>query len=62
MPIELAGGGEDREILEARATPQEDEFEQSLRPARLADFIGQQALKDNLELILGGAKQRGEPL
>ena len=62
MPIELTAGGEEREILEGRATPQEDEFEQSLRPGRLADFIGQQALKDNLELILGGAKQRGEPL
>ncbi|MFN2462300.1 MAG: Holliday junction branch migration DNA helicase RuvB [Candidatus Dormibacteria bacterium] len=59
--MELTGGG-DREFLEARAAPQEDEFEQSLRPSRLDDFIGQQALKHNLELILGGARGRSEPL
>jgi Holliday junction DNA helicase RuvB len=49
-------------VLEPQPIDADDEFEQSLRPRRLREFIGQQALKDNLDLILGGAKRRGEPL
>src|SRR5258708_23846783 len=49
-------------VLEAEDFEQEEEFEQTLRPRRLGEFIGQQPLKDNLELILGGARRRGEPL
>ena len=52
---------EDR-ILEPQSSGVEDEFEVTLRPRRLDEFIGQQPLKDNLELILGGAKRRGEAL
>src|SRR5258708_37796040 len=52
---------EDR-ILEPTNQGVEDEFELTLRPRRLDEFIGQQPLKDNLELILGGAKRRGEAL
>src|SRR3981081_2505676 len=48
--------------LEPQNIGVEDEFEVTLRPRRLDEFIGQQPLKDNLELILGGAKQRGEAL
>jgi Holliday junction DNA helicase RuvB len=40
----------------------EEQFELTLRPRRLDEFVGQQPLKDNLELLLGGAKQRQEPL
>lgn len=36
--------------------------DQSLRPKRLAEFIGQEQLKSNLEVFLRAAKQRGEPL
>src|SRR5438067_7386259 len=49
-------------VLEAEDFEQEEEFEQTLRPRRLGEFIGQKPLKDNLELILGGARRRGEPL
>ncbi len=52
---------EDR-ILEPTNQGVEDDFELTLRPRRLDEFIGQQPLKDNLELILGGAKRRGEAL
>jgi len=34
----------------------------SLRPRRLAEFIGQDQLKSNLEVFLRAARQRGEPL
>ena len=49
-------------VLEPEAISAEEQFELSLRPRRLNEFIGQKPLKDNLELILGGAKQRGEAL
>jgi holliday junction DNA helicase RuvB len=68
MAIELATGDDqdmnmdDSRLLESQASGPEEEFERSLRPARLDEFIGQQALKDNLDLIIGGARQRGEPL
>jgi Holliday junction DNA helicase RuvB len=49
-------------VLESQPLDADDEYDRSLRPRRLSEFIGQQPLKDNLELILGGAKRRGEPL
>jgi Holliday junction DNA helicase RuvB len=39
-----------------------DQLDQSLRPARLKDFIGQRDLCDNLEVFVTAAKTRGEAL
>lgn len=33
-----------------------------VRPTRLAEFIGQDAVRENLELAIGGARARGEPV
>lgn len=41
---------------------QEQEFEQSLRPRDFASYIGQNRLKQNLQLAIKAAKKRGEPL
>src|ERR1700686_655737 len=41
---------------------EEDELEASLRPKRLADFIGQQQTRENLSVFIEAAKARGEPL
>ncbi|NPA31391.1 MAG: Holliday junction branch migration DNA helicase RuvB [Chloroflexi bacterium] len=47
-------------------TPQprpEDEGERlTLRPRRLADLIGQDAVRENLAVLIAAARQRGEPL
>src|SRR3954453_10828604 len=40
----------------------EDELEASLRPKRLADFIGQQQARDNLRVFIEAARSRGEAL
>src|SRR5437764_9429851 len=40
----------------------EDELDRSLRPRRLEDFIGQEALKDQLAVSLAAAASRGEAL
>jgi Holliday junction DNA helicase RuvB len=42
--------------------PMEENFELSLRPRRLAEFIGQDQLKGNLAIFLQAAQQRGEPI
>jgi Holliday junction DNA helicase RuvB len=42
--------------------PEEDELERSLRPRRLADFVGQERVKEQLGIALDAAKARGEPL
>ena len=40
----------------------DEEVEQSLRPRRLDDFIGQERTKEQLEIALEAAKKRGEAL
>src|SRR5438445_885575 len=49
-------------VLQPDDSLAEEEFEKSLRPRRLQEFIGQEPLKRNLELLLGGARRRHEPL
>jgi len=44
------------------AAPEEEEFEESLRPRTLEEFHGQEKLKRNLRIMIEAAKQRGEPL
>ena len=41
---------------------EEDELEASLRPKRLAEFVGQQQARENLSVFIEAAKARGEPL
>jgi Holliday junction DNA helicase RuvB len=54
--------GEEEERITAGARQEEDSAEGSLRPQTLRDFIGQQALRENLEVFVGAARQRGEAL
>ena len=56
-----AGAVGDKSLTTAKATP-EDEGEYSLRPKTLAEYIGQEKAKRNLEVFIEGAKRRGEPL
>jgi Holliday junction DNA helicase RuvB len=49
-------------IVSAIPLPDERSFEYSLRPKRLAEYIGQQKVKDNLSIAIDAAKARGEAL
>jgi Holliday junction DNA helicase RuvB len=40
----------------------EEEVERTLRPRSLADFVGQERVKEQLEIALAAAKRRGEAL
>ena len=42
--------------------PDEDELERSLRPRRLADFVGQERVKEQLGIALEATRARGEAL
>src|SRR5579871_1179758 len=50
------------EELIPEALPGELRIEQSLRPSRLEEFIGQETLKENMAVFLRAARGRGEPL
>ena len=41
---------------------EDDSLESSLRPKRLADFVGQQQARENLSIFIDAAKARGEAL
>jgi len=44
------------------ATPQEEQFERSLRPARLAEYVGQKKVREQLEIFIQAAIGRSEAL
>lgn len=44
------------------AGEEEQKIENSLRPSKLTDFVGQDELKANLDIFINAAKGRGEPL
>src|SRR5215212_6321295 len=52
---------EQQRIQTAVLTP-EDDLDQSLRPRRLSEFVGQSRVKEQLEIFIDAAKRRGEAL
>jgi Holliday junction DNA helicase RuvB len=49
-------------LIDAKAKSEEKIVEKSLRPQRLAEFIGQKKLKEQLGIFLEAAKSRGDAL
>ena len=50
------------ELLAPAVSPEEEDLEQSLRPRRLADFVGQERIKQQLAISLDATKGRNEAL
>jgi Holliday junction DNA helicase RuvB len=50
------------ERIQTAAALPEDDFDQSLRPKRLQDFVGQPSVKEQLEIFIQAARARGEAL
>ncbi|MBM3660391.1 MAG: Holliday junction branch migration DNA helicase RuvB [Actinobacteria bacterium] len=48
------------ELLRPEADPVEAAEETTLRPKRLAEFVGQPRLKEHLDIMLGAARKRGQ--
>jgi Holliday junction DNA helicase RuvB len=58
----LAAEGDDplRRAVDPKADPVERSEETSLRPRRLADFVGQATVKEHLSVVLEAARRRGQ--
>jgi Holliday junction DNA helicase RuvB len=52
----------DRIISQRPATAQEGEFERALRPTTLAEYVGQEKVRSQLEIFIQAARARGEAL
>jgi holliday junction DNA helicase RuvB len=52
----------DRLILGKPTSPQEEQFERSLRPGTLAEYVGQDRVRGQLEIFIQAARGRGEAL
>lgn len=50
------------EVINPRALQDEQEFDLSLRPQTLQDFVGQEKVKENLAIYIKAAQQRAEAL
>ncbi|MCC6314407.1 MAG: Holliday junction branch migration DNA helicase RuvB [Thermomicrobiales bacterium] len=52
----------DDRVLNPSVRPEDAQIERSLRPRRLAEYIGQERVKGSLDIFIRAAKARGEPL
>ncbi|MGD1118248.1 MAG: Holliday junction branch migration DNA helicase RuvB [Dehalococcoidales bacterium] len=49
-------------VISGKPSEEDAPLDTSLRPRNLADFIGQEKVKENLQIAITAAKGRGEPL
>src|SRR5690606_15305651 len=62
---QVAGQGmieHDRLIAPSPASPSEEVVERALRPRKLADYIGQPRIREQLDIFMSAARHRSEPL
>ncbi len=52
----------DRLISAARATPQDEALDRALRPRQLAEYVGQEKIRSQLDIFIAAARKRGEAL
>ncbi len=52
----------ERRVLETNLTTEDERIETSLRPQRLTDYIGQEKIKEQMEIYIEAAKTRGDAL
>ncbi|MGQ0601370.1 MAG: Holliday junction branch migration DNA helicase RuvB [Anaerolineales bacterium] len=51
----------DSRLLSPQRKP-EDQPDHALRPKRLADFVGQERIRENLQILIDAARKRGDPM
>jgi Holliday junction DNA helicase RuvB len=47
--------------LDPNEAPDEDQFDRTLRPRTLSDYVGQEQVRQNLTILLEAARRRNEP-
>ncbi len=53
---------DEQRLIEPDATPNEKIIEQSIRPKQLQDYVGQPAVREQMDIFIGAAKTRREAL
>ncbi|MBI4090549.1 MAG: Holliday junction branch migration DNA helicase RuvB, partial [Candidatus Komeilibacteria bacterium] len=53
---------DDKELLNARELKEDKTWDLTLRPRSFTDYVGQEQVKENLQIFLTAAKQRKEPI
>lgn len=53
---------EDRLVDAQAASSNEENVDRALRPTLLNDYVGQEAIREQLQIFIAAAKRRGEPL
>lgn len=54
---------EEERIFDGRtASPNEENVDRALRPSLLNEYVGQEAIREQLQIFIAAAKRRGEPL
>ena len=56
------GGMTEQRIIASSATREDDAADASIRPKRLADYLGQQPVREQMEIYIEAAKARGEAM
>lgn len=49
-------------LISAEASPVEERVDRAIRPLTLQDYVGQQVVREQMEIFISAAKKRGEPL
>lgn len=49
-------------LISGHGTPQEERIDRAIRPTRLADYTGQPAVREQMEIFIRAARQRNEAL
>src|SRR5213595_846528 len=52
----------DDRLVTAARVDEDAQYEAGLRPRRLDEYIGQDRIRENLQVAIAAAKQRSEPL
>src|SRR3989449_11376626 len=52
----------DDRVISAARVDEDAQYEAGLRPRRLDEYIGQDRIRENLQVAIAAAKQRREPL
>ncbi|MDX9873514.1 MAG: Holliday junction branch migration DNA helicase RuvB [Spongiibacteraceae bacterium] len=49
-------------LIAPQALPREESLDRTVRPRTLADYVGQPVVREQMEIFVGAARKRGEPL
>src|SRR5438105_11468005 len=52
----------DERLVQPEVATEEDQFDITLRPKTLTDYVGQERIRENLGILLEAARRRGEPV